>query len=470
MVFICETFTALGSRPTVFEEVIAMKLHGNLRSTTLTPSHLVSTMLAAALAVAALGPRAFAAEGVIYTFTGGNDGIGSNDLIADRAGNLYGTTFNGGGSAGAGTVYKLSPPAQPGGTWTETILYSFSYARLVNGIGPKAGLVMDSKGNLFGTTWLGGPTGGGLVFELSPPPVKGEAWSYLLVYDFSAPNDGYSPQARLVIDHAGNLYGTTTAGGTGGCAGGCGGVFKLAPPAQPGGAWTETVILNFSGTFAGGGGTSGGLTMDAHGALYGTTYSGTGGKSGTVFRLTPPKTNGRRWVHTVLYAFAGGSDGSAPEAEVVFDKKGNLYGTTNYGGVGGPNCFGVSCGTVFQLTPAPNAPWTHNVLYSFNGRTDGGYGYPGPALTLDAAGNLYGTTPIGGDPNCGGGGTGCGTVFQLAPPVVQGGSWTETILHRFAGGGDGAGPGGLTFGKGKLLYGPAGAGANGDGLVFSIAP
>jgi hypothetical protein len=135
----------------------------------------------------------------------------------------------------------------------------------------------------------------------------------------------------------------------------------------------------------------------------------------------------------------------------------------------GPNCFGSPCGTVFQLTPAPAGPWTHTVLYSFNGGTDGGH--PGRALTLDATGNLYGTTGIGGDPNCtGGNGDGCGTVFQLALSAVPGGAWTETILHRFTGGRDGAGPGGLTFGKEGLLYGPAGAGANNDGLVFSVTP
>jgi uncharacterized repeat protein (TIGR03803 family) len=441
-----------------------MKRFGNFQSLILTSSNLVSTTLAVALgAVVLFAGSAFAAERVIYNFQGGNDGIGSNDLIVDRAGNLYGTTFNGGGSAGAGTVYQLSPPAQPGDAWTETILYSFSYTALDSGIGPLAGLVMDSAGNLYGTTWLGGPQGAGVAFELSPPAVKGGAWTYSLLYAFGAGLS--SPEARLAIDKAGNLYGTTVSGGTGGCAGGCGGVFKLAPPAQAGGAWTETVLFNFSGSFDTGGGTSGGLTIDARGSLYGTTYSGSGGASGTVFRLTP---NGEHWVHTVLYAFAGGSDGADPQAEVGFDKHGNLYGVTTYGGSGAPNCFGVPCGMVFELTPTASGPWTHTVLYSFNGGTDGGY--PERALTLDAAGNLYGTTAYGGDATCSSDGEGCGTVFQLAPPASPDGPWKETILHRFAGGGDGAGPGGLTFGKGNLLYGPAGAGANNDGLVFSIAP
>ncbi|HET9308133.1 MAG TPA: choice-of-anchor tandem repeat GloVer-containing protein [Candidatus Sulfotelmatobacter sp.] len=411
---------------------------------------------------------ALAAERVIYAFKGGSDGIGSNALIADRAGNLFGTTFNGGGSSGAGTVYELSPPAQLGGAWTETILYSFSYAALGNGIGPLAGLVMDAAGNLYGTTWLGGPQGAGVAFELSPSTAPGGSWTYSLLYGFGGAGLS-SPEARMVLDKAGNLYGTTVSGGTGGCAGGCGGVFKLAPPTQLGGSWTETVLFNFSGTFETGGGTSAGLTMDAHGVLYGTTFRGSGSTSGTVFRLTPPKT-GTRWTHTVLYAFAGLADGSDPEAELVFDKNGNLYGTTSDGGSGGANCFGSPCGTIFQLTPTASGAWTHAVLYSFNGGNDGGFGYPGSALRMDAAGNLYGTTPIGGDPSCGGSGTGCGTVFQLAPPVALGGSWTETVLYRFPGGAAGAGPGGLTFGKGHQLYGPAGAGANNDGLLFSITP
>ena len=447
-----------------------MELYGHLPSSILNSSKLTSTKLAVTLVVATVAifaGSALAAERVVYNFASGNDGIGSNDLISDRAGNLYGTTFNGGGSAGAGTVYELSPPAQPSGAWTETILYSFSYSALDGGIGPMAGLVMDSAGNLYGTTWLGGPQGAGVAFELSPPAVKGGPWTYSLLYAFGGAGLS-SPEARLTLDKAGNLYGTTSSGGTGGCAGGCGGVFKLSPPAQPGSAWTLTVLFNFAGTFNFGGGTSGGVTLDANGSLYGTTLQFSGGPVGTVYRLTK---HGQHWVHTVLYAFAGGADGAVPEAEVVFDKNGNLYGTTNYGGSGAPNCFGQSCGTVFQLTPTPTGPWTHTVLYSFNGGTDGGFGYAGPALTLDAAGNLYGTTPIGGDPNCtGGNGDGCGTVFQLAPPAVQGEPWTETILYRFSGGADGVGPGGLTFGKGHLLYGPAGAGANNDGLVFSIAP
>jgi uncharacterized repeat protein (TIGR03803 family) len=460
-----------------------MKLCGNLHfrnvnSSDLNSSRLLSTMLVVAMVMAAvliLPVKAFAGEQVIYNFAGGNDGIGSNDLLADSAGNLFGTTFNGGGPSGAGTVYELSPPAQQGGAWTETILYSFSFAGISGGIGPKAGLVMDAAGNLYGTTWLGGPGGGGIVFELSPPGVQGGTWIFSLLYGFgSALNDLVQPEARLAIDKAGNLYGTTVSGGTGLCAGGCGGVFKLAPPAQPGGAWAETVLFNFPGWFnsqgGGSGGTNGGVTLDANGALYGTALPPVN-TAGTIFKLTPPKhKHGKNWAHTLLYSFKGGTDGFSPN-NLTADKNGNLFGTTSFGGGGARNCFGGTCGTVFQLTPNPSGPWTHIVLYSFNGATDGGFGYPGSPLTLDAAGNVYGTTPIGGDPSCiDNAGAGCGTVFHLAPPVVQGGSWTETVLYRFLGGSDGAGPGGLTFGERGLLYGAAGAGMNGDGLIFSVTP
>ena len=418
------------------------------------------------LAAFVLAGSAFASDRVLYAFKGGNDGIGSNNLIADRNGNLFGTTFNGGGSSGAGTVYELSPPAQLGGAWSETVLYSFSYANLLNGIGPLAGLVMDTTGNLYGTTWLGGSQGSGVAFELSPPAVQGGTWSYTVLFNFGA--NLTSPEAPMVLDKAGNLYGTTVSGGTGGCAGGCGGVFQLVRPKQ-GGSWMLNLLYSFSGSFEGGGGTSAGVVFGSDGALYGTTYLGSGGAAGTVFRLAPPQKGAKQWVHTVLYAFLGGVDGSNPQSGVVFDKSGNLYGITSIGGTGGANCFGLPCGTIYQLAPTTSGSWTHTVIYSFDGINDGGIGTGGQTMVFDASGNLLGTTPMGGNPSCSSG-LGCGTVFELSPPAVQGGSWTEVILDRFSGGSDGLAPGGLAFGKGHQLYGAAGAGANGDGLVFSIAP
>ena len=185
-----------------------------------------------------LFPRhAFGSEKVIYTFSNGNDGAGPSDLLADTTGDLFGTALSG-GPEGAGTVFELSPPARQSGVWTETTLYSFSYNGF-NGIGPKAGLLIDSAGNLYGTTWLGGANGGGIAFELSPPAQPGGAWTFQVIYNFpGTPTGGYSPEAPLTMDGNGNLFGTTVEGGNGNCIGGCGTVFKLTPAAQSGGAWT----------------------------------------------------------------------------------------------------------------------------------------------------------------------------------------------------------------------------------------
>jgi uncharacterized repeat protein (TIGR03803 family) len=398
-------------------------------------------------------------EQVIYAFKGSNDGSGPNDLISDRAGNLYGTTFDGGPGA-AGTVFRLSPPNQKSESWSKTILHNFYYSRLGDGIGPKAGLLMDSFGNLFGSTWLGGPNGGGMVFECSPPS-EGGAWVYKMIYDFSAPNDGVSPEAPLVMDSGGNLYGTTVSGGTGACAGGCGIVFRLAPPVRQGLQWTENILYNFPGigAFPGNGGTAGGVILDARGAVYGTTIAGGGSPYGTVFRLS---RQGNTWTHSVLYAFKGGASGSSPMAGLTFDKNGKLYGTTAYGGTS-TGCFGTSCGTVFELTPTSTGPWKHAILHAFTGGTDGGN--PQSAVVLDRNGNVYGTTSIGGNPACNNP-NGCGTVYEL---VLTGGTFTEIILHRFLGGSDGIGPGAVNFGFENDLYGVAGAGVHGAGLIFSLA-
>jgi len=427
------------------------------------------TLLAVTLAIilVLLFPRrAFGSEQVIYTLTGGADGSGPTGLVEDEAGNLYGTAFSG-GSEQAGTVFELSPPTEPGGTWTETTHYTFLYSQIQNGVGPAAGMVRDGSGNLYGTTWLGGSGAGGVVFKLSPPGQPGGTWTYSVLYDFSAPNDGSSPEAPLTMDAAGNLYGTTVSGGNGGCAGGCGIVFKLARPTHPGGTWTETILYSFPGTFPGNGGTAGGVTLDANGVVYGTTVIFGGGGQGTVFRLTPPKSPHGHWTHQVLYAFAGGTDGYSPSSGVTFDQKGNLYGVTLYGG-SGTDCYGGPCGTVYRLTPTSTLPWKHRVIHTFAGGSDGGYPAPPAQVSLDAAGNLFGTTQIGGGL---GGATcanhGCGTVYELRP---AGGRWKETILHAFAGGADGVAPGGLLLGNGNVLYGEAGAGTDGAGVIFEITP
>ena len=415
-------------------------------------------------AILFLASGASASNFIIYSFQNSNDGVAPRaGLVADRVGNLYGTTFYG-GQFGAGTVFQLSPPAVKGGAWTETTLYTFDFR---TGTGPSASLILDSAGNLYGTTWLGGTCGGGAIFELTPPAVQGGLWTETASLGCVA-NDVYTPLAGLVMDVAGNLYGTATSGGAYCTFGGCGGVFELAKPSFPGGAWTETVIYNFNGAdFPEGsiGGTRAGLSMDASGALYGTTFAYDGSPFGTVFRLNPPTHRGAHWTHSLLYAFKGSTDGAGSFSGVIFDKNGNLDGATMLGG-NGCSYYTGSCGMVFQLTPTPKGPWQKTVLYSFNGAKDGGA--PGGDLTISPSGKLYGTA-WGGDSKC----WSCGEVFRLEP---NGGSWKETVLQHFSGGTESEGPvGSVVFGWHGALYGASFSGGDGScitgcGAVIKISP
>jgi uncharacterized repeat protein (TIGR03803 family) len=388
-------------------------------------------------------------------------------LIFDAAGNLYGTT-QGGGAYAAGTVFELTPTV--GGGWTEQVLHSFGEG--TDGANPYAGLIVDAAGNLYGTTQAGGnytaycpENGCGTVFELTPS--GGGNWAETVLYSFcSQANcaDGMTPQAGLIFDAVGDLYGTTYQGGTfaSHCNSGCGTVFELTPTA--GGGWTGAVLYSFGGLPDGSNPTAG-LIFDAAGNLYGTAnYGGVVGE-GTVFELTP--SGGGNWAETVLYSFCSQSDcvdGSVPAAGLIFDAAGNLYGTA----IGGGNYQG---GTAFELTPTAGGGWTEEVLHSFGNGTDGFWPHAG--LIFDARGNLYGTTRgafyyectgINHFPNC-------GTVFELTP--TAGGNWTETLLHRFNNNGtDGFWPyAGLIFGTTGNLYGTTlSGGTYGFGTVFELTP
>jgi uncharacterized repeat protein (TIGR03803 family) len=366
-------------------------------------------------------------ESVLYSFGDGTDGATpASGLIFDAAGNLYGTTEQGGtstgscGGGGCGTVFQLSPGA--GGTWTESVLYSFGGG--TDGAVPFAGLIFDAAGNLYGTTYIGGNStdcyihGCGTVFQLSPG--AGGTWTENVLYKFCSADgctDGSAPEAGLIFDTAGNLYGTTSWGGDSNLCGGigCGLVFQLSP--GTGGAWTETVLHTFHYRRAhnNDGATPYGaeVIFDAAGNLYGTTYAGgangTGSCGGTVFRLMP--AGGGKWKEKVLYSFCihGNNDrckyGCHPQAGLILDKAGNLYGTT----ADGPNG-----GTAFELQPEKNSKWLWKALYMFchqNGCKDGST--PEASLVFDPAGNLYGTTYAGGG-GCPGNG-GCGTVFEVKP-------------------------------------------------------
>ena len=405
-----------------------------------------------AISASASGPS----EKTIYNFHGGNDGSdATGNLVADSAGNLYGTTESGGGSTacgfsgsqpqGCGTVFELSPPAAGGGTWTETVLYRFQGGS--DGSNPNAGLTIDSSGNLYGIA-----TGNStlcdcdVIFKLSP---QSGAWVQSVLYTTDYPTD-YEPIGSLTLDSAGNLYGFTSA------AVNCGGIFQLSAPVSGGTSWTETEIFQFPSTrndpdlCA----PIGSLVLDKSGNLYGATQGVVGGfGTGAVFKLKPPATSGQPWSLSVLHEFTGGDDGFQPEAGVIFHDGMNLYGTTYWGGTN-------NAGTVFELSPpaAGETGWVKTTIFDFDAYTTG---QSPVGLVFDKAGNLYGTTRFGMS------GLG-GEIFELSPPSAPGGAWIETTLYTTNCDCSAAG---LVFDKGNSLYGllPWGGTAS-EGAAFAITP
>jgi uncharacterized repeat protein (TIGR03803 family) len=259
----------------------------------------------------------------LHNFTGGSDGGNPGGaLLMDQAGNLYGTTENG-GAAGLGAIYQVE---HSNGAWNETVI--FSPQNEADGVDPLNGVVADSAGNLYGVFQRGGPHGPGAVYELSN---SGSGWTEQIVYGFTAGNDGAQPTS-VIIDGSGNLYGATTSGGTG--HGGT--IFKLT---HGGGGWTFTTLYNVNGTAPCG--VTGRLTLDSAGNLYGTTYCDGAYGYGSIFELTPSLGS---YVYTDLHDFTNGDDGSYPNGSLVLDAQGKLYGTTFGGGSTGG-------GVVFELAP-----------------------------------------------------------------------------------------------------------------------
>jgi uncharacterized repeat protein (TIGR03803 family) len=269
---------------------------------------------------------------ILYSFQNNRiDGSGPYaGVIFDPAGNLYGTTI-GGGSNEYGTVFELSPRAI--GAWKENILFNFDPAF---GVEPAGGLVFDPAGNLYGTALEGGTNFNGVVFELSPQ--GGGSWVEAVLHSFGGTGDGLTPWDTLILDSAGNLYGTTNDGGAFGFEGGT--VFELTPAGS--GEWTETILYNFGGSNTDGAGPAGGLTFDSAGNLYGATRAGGTTGFGTVYQLIPAG-NGT-WTENQLHSFGSAKDGSVPGAGVVVDSCGRLYGTTERAGHYG-------FGTVFEIAP-----------------------------------------------------------------------------------------------------------------------
>jgi uncharacterized repeat protein (TIGR03803 family) len=380
------------------------------------------------------------------------------NVAIGSGGVLFGTT-SGGGTGQDGIVFSLTPPSA-GGNWSEAVLHKFAGAPS-DGAQPDGDVVIDSSGVLYSTTYIGGSHNIGTVFALTPP-VAGGSWTETLLHQFSgAPGDGANPYAGVAIGKGGVLYGTTQYGGTGACPPvlGCGTVFSLTPPASPGGAWTETVLYNFTGG-SDGEAPNAGVVIGSGGVLYGATGSGSPGKA-TVFMLTPPASPGGVWTETVLHTFSGGSDGSNPVAGVVIGTGGVLYGAALTGG-------SSHDGTVYMLTPpgTPGGHWPLTTLHAFSGAPSDGAS-PVAAVAIGDGGVLYGTTEAGGTASS-------GTVFSLTPPATPGGVWTETVLHSFIGGRtDGEGPrGSLTVDGAGLLYGTTynGGADYQPGTVFSLTP
>ncbi len=322
---------------------------------------------------------------------GGQDGnLPDSRVVRGPDGVLYSTTYQGGGSCNCGVVFKLqpSPTAPPSAlaSWTETVIHTF--ARPDGAFPGYADLVFDRQGNIYGTTTEGGEFDGGVVFKLTP---SNGAWTESVIYSFTGAADGGTPEAGVIFDSAGNLYGTTMGGGQ--YQGGT--VFELTPS---GSGWTETVLHSFQSSE--GMAPLAGLIFDTSGNLYGTAYSGgIGGFGGSVFELSP--SNGG-WVLSVLHLFDfSASEGEEPVAGVTMDSAGNLYGTTPGGGA-------FASGTVYKLVHDSGA-WRYHTLHDFYSRTGDS---PFSVVTFDSQGNLFGTADSGGHGSCN---TGCGVVWEITP-------------------------------------------------------
>src|SRR3984957_9062285 len=425
------------------------------------------------LAVVFVPPAAVAQERVLFPFsTIDSSAPPFGSPVADGKGDLY-TLANsecptGTSSSPCFSLNMLIPPTVAGGQWGVLQPVSGTRPGAVN-----AGLVRDSRGNLYGTA-SGGTNNTGYVFQIVPmgDPVYNE-WIFNVIYNFQAANDAAAPTSSLVIDSAGNLYGASYYNPSGN-----GSVFRLKPPTTKAGAWTESVLYTV--------GSPTGVIVDSHDNLFGMTLAGGVNGNGLVFELSPPATSGGSWTEQTLYSFPAGDaaaksaresgiDAAAPppkgsdvpaENTLAMDSGGTLYGTQPFGGTSNE-------GYVFKLSPPPSSggAWDFSTLYSFAGSPDGAI--PAAGVTVGPNNALYGTTYYGG-PRTSYGGT-LGTVFQLTPPKNSGDPWTEKILRNFTGGFDGVNPTSSlivnargTFGT--TTEGGGSTGVGGSGTVFQIAP
>jgi uncharacterized repeat protein (TIGR03803 family) len=458
------------------------------RSLTSTLSWALRGTVAVLAVTLILMPNSWAAgrEKVLHTFDIATAGFPVSGLAMDANGSLYGTTLRGGGgtcSEGCGVVFKLTKNDQGGLTYS--ILHSFvGFAS--DGGDPFGAPIVDSAGNVYGTTTLGGTGDCGVVYRLSP--TAGGKYKETILHSFkkfsTRNDDGCNPESYLVSDAAGNLYGTTNTGGGGVsntfCDNGCGSVFKLAPKGD--GTYAESVIHSFPGTKGNTDGRNpvGGLVFDSAGNLWGSTQGG-GNGNGTVFELTPNSDG--TYTESTLFMFTGASTGFDPNTDLVIDKAGNLYGTATNGGLNNGN------GVVFKVTPQPGGGVKESIIHTFSRCNatvcpDGVSPFNG--LTIDSNGTLYGTVDLGGGASnqCGAPPAfGCGIVYKMTPNAQ--GKFTETILYRFQGFADGATPEDdrLVIDADGNIFGSTAEGGNstacpsdgfgtpgGCGVVFEVTP
>ena len=410
------------------------------------PSARLVFLLVVILSVAIIPPAFAGTETVIYNFcslTNCADGSGPylGNLIFDSAGNLYGTTVTG-GTDNVGVVFELSP--QGSGLWKETVLHNF----LTNGKDgnkPYGSLVFDKNGNLYGTTTEGGVHLDGVVFELSPG-ANGK-WTETIIHAFNDNGkDAAAPYGAPVFDSAGNLYGSTDAGGKNYL----GSVYELSPGAN--GKWTEKILHSFADNGKDGWIPVSPVILDSSGNIYGTTLLGGSGGNGIVYELT--STNGK-WTEKILHAFANNNkQGAESYGALAFNASGDLVSTTVSGGQ-------TNNGTVYELIPGSGGKWTEKVLHSFiTSRSTGEYPYAN--IIFDGSGNMYSTTESGGN-----GAQANGTIFEMS--LNDEGKWTEKTLYQFCiaeNCADGSIPtSGLVFDNAGSMYGTTQQGGTGGGGV-----
>jgi uncharacterized repeat protein (TIGR03803 family) len=355
-------------------------------------------------------------------------------------------TLSTGGFAVVLTIALSIAAGMPAHAQNYQVIYTF--AGHESSSHPIAGVTLDRRGNIFGTTTWGGTEAPGTVYELKN---SGSGYVYSDLHDFQNGTDGNFPWATPTIGPNGSLYGTTYTGGVDGD----GTVFNVQPPPNICRAvscpWDESLLYSFTRGMDGGN-PQGGLIFDSHGNMYGTNVNG-GDGFGVVFEMTPA---GSGWNYEALYTFTGGSDGGSPGSTLAFDSAGNLYGTAMSGGIQG--CAGdLGCGTVFELSPSGSG-WTETTLYEFRNGSDGAD--PEGGLVIDGIGNLYGAT-IGSDSAPG------GTVYELSP---SGESWTFTRLCQIPGAGPGPESTMVRDSAGNLYASTWGDGVYADGNVFKVAP